>query len=531
MSRWGTISWLVCGLSLVIVVVARYILGGWHDFLWAPLVIGLLTFIAAFVVDFRFYLEFLTMRTTKSGMNMGLMIVLALVLIVSVNVLSLRHNKTFDMTEEKINSLADQTLSVLKGLKEDLTVKVFYLDEKDQQNKQAVKGLVEQYQENSNKVKIQFVNAYVNQAEAQEYLKRGDRFAVFVEYKGRKVRVEEPNSERAEEKFTSAIVKATRDKVKKVYFLTGHGERSYDSQDTQGMQEFKTLLEDASFEVAKLNLLKGEDIPEDASIIAIVGPDGQILDSEIAALTSWAKKGGKLFIAADPGLRHGINRLTENLGVHFDDKYILNVRTVVAGGSPATVLGTIYDKAHPITDKLQMNPFRPFEDQITLFDVASSLTKSAGDSTPGQKVVELVKTSPSTFSSPDLRPQPGTKVERESFVLGMAVEWDTAEAAKDAEEAKEKPTEVIKTAAVVFGDSDFLNSRNIFVGYNRDIAMNSIAFLGEESDLISIRPKVPKGTTLKLTSSSQRVAVIAGLSLPLLLLIASGFAWQRRRSA
>ena len=59
MSRWGTISWLVCGLSLVIVVVARYILGGWHDFLWAPLVIGLLTFIAAFVVDFRFYLEFL----------------------------------------------------------------------------------------------------------------------------------------------------------------------------------------------------------------------------------------------------------------------------------------------------------------------------------------------------------------------------------------------------------------------------------------------------------------------------------------
>src|ERR1700689_2294399 len=106
MSKWGKISYLVSGLSLLMLLVARLILGGWIEYLWAPFVISIATFVFALAVDYKFYLEFLSMRTTKHGMNMGALIGLCLVLIVALNYLGTRFDKSFDMTKEKLNTLS-----------------------------------------------------------------------------------------------------------------------------------------------------------------------------------------------------------------------------------------------------------------------------------------------------------------------------------------------------------------------------------------------------------------------------------------
>lgn len=54
MSRWAKISWLLCGLSVLILVAVRFILGGWANFLFIPLGVFLASLVLALALDFRF---------------------------------------------------------------------------------------------------------------------------------------------------------------------------------------------------------------------------------------------------------------------------------------------------------------------------------------------------------------------------------------------------------------------------------------------------------------------------------------------
>ena len=81
----------------------------------------------------------------------------------------------------------------------------------------------------------------------------------------------------------------------------------------------------------------------------------------------------------------------------------------------------------------------------------------------------------------------------------------------------------------VFGDSDFMSNNILFQGVNRDLALNTFAFLADDAGLISIRPKQPKGTELTMTVNQQRMAVIAGIGSPLILFIVGAIVWFRRR--
>lgn len=88
MSKLAKILWLVSGLSLMALLTIRYILGGWEtDWMYLPLGLFVICFFVALVVDYKFYFEFLTLKTTKHGMNMGVLILLVMALLVSVNFL------------------------------------------------------------------------------------------------------------------------------------------------------------------------------------------------------------------------------------------------------------------------------------------------------------------------------------------------------------------------------------------------------------------------------------------------------------
>src|SRR5262245_16350943 len=159
MSKWGKISFLISGLSLLVLLTARLILQGWLDFLYAPLIVAVVGFVLALAVDFKFYLEFLTLKTTKHGMNMGVMIVLSFVLLVAVNFLGVRFDKTFDFTKEKINTLSDQTQQAVKGLDDELKILVFYRGTDDKELRGQLKSNFQSYMDLSPKIKMSFIDA------------------------------------------------------------------------------------------------------------------------------------------------------------------------------------------------------------------------------------------------------------------------------------------------------------------------------------------------------------------------------------
>jgi len=82
----------------------------------------------------------------------------------------------------------------------------------------------------------------------------------------------------------------------------------------------------------------------------------------------------------------------------------------------------------------------------------------------------------------------------------------------------------------VFGDSDFATNTLLSFQGNRDLFMNSVAWLAQDADLISIRPKEPDDQRLVLTRNQQQnMLVLALLLIPGVFVVMGIREWWSRR--
>jgi ABC-type uncharacterized transport system involved in gliding motility auxiliary subunit len=525
MSKSSKISYLVSGISLLMLLVARLILGGWIDYLWIPFGISIGTFVFALAVDYKFYFEFLTMKTTKHGMNMGALIGLCLVLTVAVNYLGTRFDKSFDLTREKLNTLSDQTHQALSTLTDPLTILVFYRGNEDKEIRGQLKQNFQIYMDASPKVKIEFIDALLDVDMAKKYLE-SQKFAVVLDYKGKKAQIEEPYDE---EKTASAIFKVTAQEEKTIYFLTGNGERDIDSTEGESLKSFAESLRADGYVVAKLNLLGGDKMPSTGSVIIEAGPKSPLIDAELDKLRQFVREGGHMLIAADPGEHHNLALLTKTFGVEFHNNYIINEFEDLNSLGPLAALGAEYDHTSDITKKF----YQGGRVMGSIFMIASEISR-ASDASTALTIKDIVKTTSKAYVSN--QPKPSKDPSYKSVAVGISVSGpvdkiggakdDTAKKDDQAKDDKDKK----EFAVVIYGDSDFMSNTFFRFGANRDLAMNSVSFLANDLSHISIRPKTPEATPLELTSTKEIMVFMAGVGLPLMLIVLSGFFWYRRRN-
>ena len=82
-------------------------------------------------------------RTARYGINTAVMILLLLGIVAMVEAVSYRHNARLDLTENRRNSLAPQTIQVLRDLKTDVNAVAFFRS--DQPGKRVAEDLFKQY--------------------------------------------------------------------------------------------------------------------------------------------------------------------------------------------------------------------------------------------------------------------------------------------------------------------------------------------------------------------------------------------------
>ena len=513
MSKWGKISYLVGGLSLLIMLMARLILQGWIDYLYIPFFMGLAAVVIALVVDYKFYLEFFTMKTTKHGMNMGVIILLAFILIVAVNFLGVQFDHSFDMTQNKINTLSDQSLTALAHLKHDLSIMVFYRSGENQQLRVQLRSTFQIYLDASRRVKLKFVNALTNPSLARQYLEH-QPFAVIAEYEGRRIVVDPPYGE---VQTTSAILRVESKQQKTIYFLTGHGERSIDGNQSGNISGFAKNLRNEGYKVAKIDLMKGDKLPAPPGVVVIDGPTSPYLPAEITTLRKFAKSGGRLMICIDPGTQDNLAQLTNAFGIEFHNNYIINEFEQLNELGPLAALGAEYDRTNPITKKFYIGG----RVMGSIFLIASEVTPMH-NAPSGLTLTPLVMTSPEAYTNND--PKPLSNPDHRVVTLAVTAHGQLDSGAKS-------PTTYQKNfEAVVFGNSAFTDNSFFRFGANRDLTMNSVAWLADDLTNISIRPRLPQATPLELTSTNQIIFLLSGLGLPLVFIILSGLFWYRRRS-
>ncbi|MGE0761772.1 MAG: GldG family protein [Bdellovibrionales bacterium] len=519
MSRLGKILFFVAWISIAIVFAVRYVLGGWINPLYVPLVLSVVSLVGAFAIDAKFYLEFFTMRTTKHGLNMGTMILLALGILVTINYLAVRKNKVWDLTEDKLFSLSQQTVDVLKPLKEPVGFIIFYRGEKNRDALNALRETLQPYEDTSPMVDVEFFDTYVENLKAQQYLNAlpdkdsaNNKVFLFIEHEGKRERVNMPFGET---EITSAIVKVTRKSTSKIYFLTGHGEHDLMNDSDEGLSALKRELEQYAAKTDVLNLLQTPEIPADATAIVIAGPRAALLDNELNALNTYLFNGGKLLVLADPGEKHNLAGFLKPLGVEFSNTYVISVGVQVEGLGPQAVVGLDFDQNSDIT--------KPFVNgnTYTLMFLATEVRKSPGAPADFQ-VQEILRTNPRSMTLSELS---------NDAKRGELRAYSLATTSKGKLKDKEGKISDKDFAVVVFGDSDFVTNKLSGQPTNMNIVLNSIASLSGDTDLISVRPKQPKATKLVLTAGPWLAMVGVSVLLPLLLMITGSVFWFRRRSA
>lgn len=315
-----------------------------------------------------------------------------------------------------------------------------------------------------------------------------------------------------------------RGKEKKVYVLTGHGEKSITDVDRTGYSQVKEALERANYVVQDtLFLAQSGNVPDDCSLLLIPGPTTPLLDSEIAAVRTYLEAAGTAFIMLDPGVPSGMEEMLEAWGVEVGDNYI-----VESGGMGrlfnldySVPVATQYGR-HPITQKHQ--------GLMTAYLMARSVSRVGNIG--AAETVELVSTSGQSWGETDLSPLQGGEPTEIAFdpnadlrgpvSVGVAVTADPSRPSlSDAER---------KTRIVVFGDSDFAN--NQFFGFqgNGDLFMNAVSWLMEEGELIAIRQKERGFRPISLTQGDEQLLFwISIVLLPGIPLVAGLLVWYRRR--
>lgn len=520
MSKIGKISFAFSFLAFFILGAARLIYGGWHDSFWVPFSLMFVFFAVGVAKDWRALKDIFMMRTTRHGMNMGALVITAIAGLSCVNFLAARYDKKMDWTSEKLNSLSDQSVKAAEALKEDTELILIYRKEGAEENIPRVVGdLADMYRNVNNKIKYSSYNGLQRPDLAQKYEFTHGSYVFYAVQGDRKVKIDPAT----EEGVTRALIKLGREKKKVVYFTRGHGELLLDDREASGLSYLKDELS-VTYDVKPLALFEtGYKVPEDADVVAIIGPKQQFLPDELEALRDYARRGGHFFIAIDPGQKHNLSLLTKTFGIEFANNFVLDLRSQALRSSPSLVLGTEFSRVSEIT-----RAFRSNGNQIALFELASSLKK---DPDTEFEVDELILTDSSTSAVPELKERIEYRPNGPHVVAMTSKGKLVSKGSSKPDEGESKEEEGKEFQAVIFGDSEFVTNRLILNNSNRDLVGNSFAWLTNDTDLISIRPKEPKATVLNLPTGSYYTLVLALFLMSVVLFGSSIGFWWRRRTA
>src|SRR5215831_1430131 len=176
---------------------------------------GALLVLACIAGNYRAVAGFSGRRSTRLGANSAVLTIAAIAIIALLNFLGYRHHKRIDVTSEQLYNISDQTRKVVSGLNKDVKVIKF-----DQTDDPQLHDLMKEYRDVSSHITYERIDPEAKPDLARQY--RVTSQGEIVVASGDKT---ERPSGTDEEALTSAIIKVSRDSVKKVYFVQGHGEK------------------------------------------------------------------------------------------------------------------------------------------------------------------------------------------------------------------------------------------------------------------------------------------------------------------
>jgi len=455
--------------------------------------------------------QFLKARQTKYAAYAAIYIVAILAIVSTANILADRYNKSYDATANKRYSLSDQTVKIVKGLKQDATIAYF-----DQPRGFArAKDQLELYSNLSPKVHVKYVDADkdVMVTRAAGVKRPGTAIVQIGDKK------EEAKSV-TEEGITGAFIRDLKTTTRTVCFTTGSGEHQIDDANRDGYSQLRDLLGKDEYSTRSISLLQKAEVPGDCTVLVVGGPSGDYQQPQVEAIKKFVEDGGRALFMLDPPLKVGREEIADNdaltallqsWGVTADKDLILDLNPIgqVMGLGPQVALVTRYG-AHPIVSELKRT--------ATGFPLARSLQIKNADKTSVEKLFDSSDSSLATnkLDSPRIDPS-DPKNKKGPLTIGAAGTYSTGK-------------QNSQGRFVVIGSSGWAANSFIRFNGNRDLALNAMNWLSSDEDLISIRPKEKDDRRITMTRAQMNwVRTTSQFVFPLAVIFAGVWVWWRRR--
>ena len=492
------------GIAMLVAGYLRYsIQGELLTFSKVVLAIGALCLLASIVIGFGGILRFFSKRSSQLGTNTTILSVAVIAILVIVNFVGFRHHKRFDLTTEKLYTLSDQTKQVVGGLQKDVTIVRF-----DKSPNAALDDQMAEYTSLSHHLKFQNIDPQQKPEVAQQYgaTRMGD---VILASGPRKEHLE--TGATSEEDITGAIIKVTQDKVKTVCFVTGHGEKSLTDDGEDGYSHLDAGLKKENYVTRTLNLVSENGVASDCSVVVIAGPTQQFFPQEAEMLNQYLAGSGKGLILVDPQTDPKLGEIFQAWNTNVGDNVVIDSSGVgsLLGAGPAIPLVTTFGES-PIT--------KNFARSMTFFPLARTVSIADKSKTDPQ-IVELLKTSPQSFTVPNLK-QGQNKLTFNPDTAGPLSLGVAASRKAEGGEAR----------VVVIGNSTFAANPYVGLQKNGDLFYNTIDWLAQDENLISIRPKSQTNRRVTLTQGqSSALTWLDLIILPGIVIFSGVYIWWKRR--
>lgn len=456
--------------------------------------------------------EWVKARQTKYAAYAATYILVVIAVIVVVNVLADRYNKSYDATANKRYSLSEQTAKIVKGLKQDATITYFNPTTRFSQGK----DLLEEYKNLSPRVKVQYVDPEKDPVRAREVGVRNFVNTAVVQVGSRK----EEAKGMTEEGVTGAFIRDLKNTTRTVCFAAGSGEHQLDAPDSEGLSQFKELLAKDDYETKTIELLQKLEVPNECTTLVVAGPTRNYVQPAVDAIKKYVEGGGRAFFMLDAPLKLGhatvadndtLTSLLQSWGVTVDKDLILDPMGQVLGLGAEFTMVQNYG-SQPIVDEIRRTR------TPTGFPLARSIEIKNADKT---SIDKLLVSSGNAFGKTDLNSShinsrdPNNK--KGPLTIGAAGTYNTGK-------------ETSQGRFVVIGSSGWLANNLIGQLGNSDLALNAVNWLSSDEDLISIRPKAPENRRVTMTGRQfNAILVTCQFILPLIVVVAGFGVWWKRR--
>lgn len=434
----------------------------------------------------------------KLGIRSGILFVIVLAVLVACNLLIEKADVHFDLSQEKIYTLSDQTKSILQGMEKDVTI---YILSSEEDFPIGFRQLVNEYTRNSSHLTVLYRSIDLYPNFASQYMTNTSATvkenSLIVVSGEKHVYVDSDqfvSSDKTALKFepllTSAINYVADGETKMLYYISGHNEMEL-------TEAFKSSLLRDNYAVNELALLN-QEIPDDADILLIDAPTEDYSADECEKLQNYLDQGGRIYyiIEATIDLDY-LYAFAEKNGIRVEPGVVMEQNSVmIYGDTPTYILPIIED--HTITKDMDSN-------RTPLLVLVSKGLNASGSN--GYTSSGLLSTSNFAYSKVNLDSEYVSREDSDivgPFYLAMVSESEQG------------------GSLLVLGSSNLLyeEADAMVNGRNTDFVINGMDYLMGDSDKISIRSKeIEYNTNLYSTAQVYIFAAVSIIGIPLLLIL------------